>query len=115
MSWQPLAAAVVAQLPPDTFASVVTGDRVTHGKPHPEPYLTALADLGIGPRGAVVLEDSPTGLASAEAAGLPTVAVPLYLPLQARPGRWIRDSLVGLTTADLAAHAWSAATAGGGG
>ncbi len=104
MSWQPLANAVIAHLPPNTFASVVTGDRVAHGKPHPEPYLTALADLGIGPRGVVVVEDSPTGLASAESAGLVTVAVPLYLPLSPRPGRWIRDSLLGLTPADLGGY-----------
>ena len=37
MSWLPMAQAVVDQLPPGVFASVVTGDRVRHGKPHPSP------------------------------------------------------------------------------
>ena len=37
--------------PTGTFASVVTGDRVEFGKPHPEPYLTAAAELGARARG----------------------------------------------------------------
>src|SRR5690242_15976423 len=31
----------------DRFAVIVTGADVTHGKPHPEPYLVAAARLGI--------------------------------------------------------------------
>src|SRR6185295_8398166 len=34
------------------FDTIVTGDRVRHGKPHPEPYLTAMRRLGL-PRGRV--------------------------------------------------------------
>jgi beta-phosphoglucomutase-like phosphatase (HAD superfamily) len=83
------------------FGSVVTGDRVRHGKPHPEPYLTALAELGVGALGAVAIEDSPTGLASAEAAGVETIAVPHVVPVPPRTGRRVVESLAGLGPYDL--------------
>ncbi len=49
MSWTRFVAPILAVLPPDTFAAVVTGDEVEHGKPHPEPYLTAARMLGVAP------------------------------------------------------------------
>lgn len=51
------------------------GDR-ERGKPNPALYLEALAALGLGPRQAVALEDSPHGIAAAKAAGLVCIAVP---------------------------------------
>jgi beta-phosphoglucomutase len=57
------------------FAVFVTGDRVRRGKPDPEPYLTALRDLGVGPQRAVVVENAPLGILSAKAAGLYCLAV----------------------------------------
>ena len=54
MSWMPLVDALLAHLPDGLFAAVVTGDEVEHGKPHPEPYLTAMARmslLGVEPSG----------------------------------------------------------------
>ena len=48
---------------------MVTGEQVEHGKPHPEPYLTAAAALGVPPGDCVAIEDSNTGAKSAEAAG----------------------------------------------
>jgi HAD superfamily hydrolase (TIGR01509 family) len=103
MSWTPLADAVVAQLPPGTFTTVVTGDQVTHGKPHPEPYLTAARRLGVDPTACVAVEDSVTGLRSAEAAGVPTVAVPHLVPIPPAPGRLLVRSLADLDLAGLAA------------
>lgn len=102
MSWQPLAGAVVDTLPRGTFAAVVTGDRVVNGKPHPEAYLTAADALGVRPEDCVAIEDSPTGLAAAEAAGVPTVAVPHVLPLEAAPGRLLVASLLEVDVALLA-------------
>jgi HAD superfamily hydrolase (TIGR01509 family) len=87
MSWAPLAAAVTAWLPEDTFAAVVTGDQVTHGKPHPEPYLLAARLLGVDVEKCVAIEDSVTGLTSAEAAGVRTVAVPHLVHVPQAPGR----------------------------
>lgn len=101
MSWVPLADAVLAHLPAGTFGVVVTGDQVTQGKPHPEPYATALTQLGLEPAWCVAIEDSPTGLASAEAAGVRTLAVPHVVAVEPAPGRFIIDSLEGFGPLDL--------------
>lgn len=58
------------------FRAIVTRDDVTHGKPHPEPYLKAAAALGQSPADVLAIEDSPTGVRSAHAAGLMTVMTP---------------------------------------
>ena len=50
------------------FAASVAGDEVRHGKPAPDPYLTAAALLGVDPTQCVALEDSPTGVAAARGA-----------------------------------------------
>ncbi len=76
MSWTRFAQAVVAALPPGTFDVVITGDEVSNGKPHPEPYLAAAARLGVAAKDCVAIEDSPTGVRSAVAAGCRTFAVP---------------------------------------
>jgi HAD superfamily hydrolase (TIGR01509 family) len=60
----------------DHFAAVVTRDDVTQPKPHPEPYLTAVRQLGVMPGAALAIEDSASGIRSAHAAGLQTVLVP---------------------------------------
>jgi HAD superfamily hydrolase (TIGR01509 family) len=74
-SYRVLVDAVLAQ-GPGPFALTVAGDEVASGKPHPEPYLTAAARLGVDPARCVVLEDSPSGVAAGEAAGCAVVAVP---------------------------------------
>jgi len=56
-------------------AVFVTFDDVTQGKPHPEPFLTAAARLGLDPADCVVFEDAPAGLAAAKAAGCATVGI----------------------------------------
>jgi HAD superfamily hydrolase (TIGR01509 family) len=60
----------------DRFRHIVTRDDVEHGKPHPEPYLKASTALGHAPGDVLAIEDSPTGVASAHAAGLMTIMVP---------------------------------------
>jgi beta-phosphoglucomutase len=52
------------------FNTVVTGDRVGRGKPHPEPYQTACRRLRVPPSRAVVVENAPYGIQSARAAGV---------------------------------------------
>jgi HAD superfamily hydrolase (TIGR01509 family) len=63
----------------ESFDAVVTGDDVTHQKPAPDLYLEACRRLGRAPQETVALEDSPSGVASARAAGLYVIGVP-YLP-----------------------------------
>jgi HAD superfamily hydrolase (TIGR01509 family) len=60
----------------EVFDVVVGGDDVPRGKPAPDPYLAAVAGLGLAPAACTALEDSPTGVASAKAAGLRVLGVP---------------------------------------
>jgi HAD superfamily hydrolase (TIGR01509 family) len=60
----------------DGFDVVVCRDHVARGKPFPDLYLRAVADLGVAARQAIAFEDSPNGIAAAKAAGLRCVAVP---------------------------------------
>jgi HAD superfamily hydrolase (TIGR01509 family) len=68
--------ACLASIGADHFAFTVSGDDVTHGKPHPEPYLSAARHFGVAPERCAVVEDSPNGAASGAAAGCRVVAVP---------------------------------------
>lgn len=97
MSYERLATTITKQLPKGTFDVIVTGDQVDDGKPHPEAYLTAMARLGVPAAYSVAIEDSPTGVTSAEAAGCLVLAVPHHVPIGAEPGRVIVDSLRNVT------------------
>ncbi len=101
MSWTRFTSAIVPLLPDGSFTTVVAGDDVVHGKPHPEPYLTAAARLGLDPRSCLALEDSPTGARSAHAAGCFTVAIPNAVSVPVEIGDVHLDSLVGVDTASL--------------
>lgn len=57
------------------FDVIVTGTDVSNNKPHPEPYLTAAAKLGIEPGECVVIENAPSGIKSAKEAGMFCIAV----------------------------------------
>ena len=100
-SYRRMLDAVTSRLPADTFATVVAGDEVTHGKPHPEPYLTAADHLGVDPRRCVVIEDSVPGAASGNASGALVLAVTNMVPIPEVPRRVIRDTLSGLTVEEL--------------
>ena len=56
-------------------AALVPAEKVVHGKPHPEPYLTGAELLGFAPADCLVIEDSPAGIASGKAAGCKVLAV----------------------------------------
>lgn len=57
----------------DRFELVLGEEHVSHGKPHPEIYLSAAQKLGVEPAECLVFEDSPSGVAAAKEAGM-TVA-----------------------------------------
>jgi sugar-phosphatase len=54
---------------------LVTSDDVTHGKPHPEPYLKGAEGLGFAAAECVVIEDAPAGIAAARAAGMKVIGL----------------------------------------
>ena len=54
---------------------MVTSHNVTHGKPHPEPYLKAMEMAGETPATSIAFENAPRGVESAARAGVFTVAV----------------------------------------
>jgi len=63
MSYRRFVTPMLDALPPGTFRAVVTGDAVSRGKPHPEPYLTAARHLRLAPEHCLAIEDSNTGAA----------------------------------------------------
>jgi HAD superfamily hydrolase (TIGR01509 family) len=60
----------------ERFNTLLTAEDVTHGKPHPEIYLTAAKRLGVHPGQMLVLEDSEMGTRAAAAAGAHIISVP---------------------------------------
>lgn len=86
----------------DSFHAVVCGDDVTRPKPHPEPYLTAAARLGAPIARCVAIEDSPTGVASARAAGAIVLGVAGEVALPAADGVHLVPSLAGVDLPYLA-------------
>lgn len=59
----------------EAFPLVVLGDELPVGKPDPLPYTTALNKLEVLPEEAIAFEDSPSGIRSAVAAGIPTIGI----------------------------------------
>lgn len=59
----------------DQFDSLVTGEQLTRGKPHPEPYLRGAKDLGLQPNQCIAVENAPIGVESAKRAGIYCIAL----------------------------------------
>jgi HAD superfamily hydrolase (TIGR01509 family) len=93
--------AVLEHVGADHFAFTLAGDEVARTKPHPDPYLEAARRMGAEPSRCVVLEDSPTGIAAAEAAGCLVVAVPFVVAITPGPRRHVVESLRSLDAALL--------------
>jgi HAD superfamily hydrolase (TIGR01509 family) len=58
------------------FPVIIAAEAAPRPKPAPDPYLIACTSLGVSPAHTLAIEDSATGLRSARAAGLATLAVP---------------------------------------
>ena len=78
-------------------AVLVTADDVRRGKPHPEGYLAAAAQLAADPADAVVVEDSTDGIRAARAAGVGAV---LGVGNRARDTDAVVPDLVGVRWTD---------------
>lgn len=105
------------RLPRSAFGVIVTRDDVADAKPAPDPYLFALARLGIGPDQAIAIEDTAASLASARRAGLRVIATPgaftadqdfheadLLCPALATPGGTIDPRVLSLIEAGAPAE-----------
>jgi len=75
------------------FDAVICGDEVPRTKPDPAPYQFAAAAVGVDPGRCVVIEDSPTGIASAVGAGCAVIGIPHHVPLVGSPAILL-DSLL---------------------
>ena len=85
---------VLGALGRDRFTVSFAAGETEHTKPAPDPYLAAAAALGLEPESCVAVEDTPVGVASAEAAGCAVVAVPSAAAIAAGPGRVVVGSLL---------------------
>jgi HAD superfamily hydrolase (TIGR01509 family) len=86
------------------FDVLVCAQDVTVTKPDPEPYLLAAKRVGVHPGDCFALEDSPNGVASAEAAGCRVFAVPSLIAIPPAPGRTVVSSLLDLTADATGIH-----------
>ena len=102
----------VGRLAIDRHFPVLVGADVVGGvgKPSPDVYLRALADLGADPARSVALEDSAHGVHAAKAAGMAVVAVPgpVTRSHDVSAADLVVDSLVDVTVAALEALVTSA-------
>lgn len=96
------------------FDRAVCGDEVSVHKPDPDPYLTAMRMLDLPAEQCLAVEDSPSGTASAVAAGIPVLVVPSEVDVPDGPGRIFAASLLEATVDELRHihHAFHRAAAG---
>jgi HAD superfamily hydrolase (TIGR01509 family) len=79
----------------DRFDVVLSAHEVAAPKPAPDPYLEACRRLGVEPGpGVVALEDSPTGVTAARAAGLTVIGIPSLDGVQLQEAHHIAESLL---------------------
>jgi len=87
---------------PPLLPFLITANHVTHGKPHPEPYLKGMDELrklggaDFTPDEILVFEDAPSGLKAGLAAGCKTLAV-----CTGQPRERIRQVEATIKTVDL--------------
>lgn len=81
-----VARATAARAPEGLVRTVIGNEDVSSPKPNPEPYLLAARRLGVPIEDCVAVEDSPSGAASASAAGARVVVVPGMQPVDASVG-----------------------------
>lgn len=82
--------------------ATVNGNEVSHGKPHPEVFLTAAERIAAAPECCVVVEDALVGIEAAKAAGMRCIAITTTHPREklARADRVV-DSLAELSAEDF--------------
>ena len=74
-AYRPIAREWLAQVGLPVPPALVTVDDIENGKPAPDPYLKAAANLGVDPARCLVVEDAPAGISAAKAAGATVLAL----------------------------------------
>lgn len=97
----PIVAGQVVDQSDGALVGLVSAADVSNVKPHPEPYLNAAEKVGLPVRDCVAIEDTPSGVASARAAGLPVVVVPGVHEVQIKVGMYSVESLEEVSVAML--------------
>ena len=81
------------------FDAIVSGEMVSHSKPHPECFLKGAEMIGCRPEDCVVFEDSLLGVESGKASGAKVVALPTTFPdtIRTTAADLFIDSFAGFT------------------
>ena len=88
----------------DCFETIVHEKDVTRGKPDPQVFLLAAERLGIEPGACAVIEDAPTGIQAALAAGMTAIGLTTHHPREKlAAAHQVVDRLADLTPTDIAA------------
>ncbi|MEV8456883.1 HAD family phosphatase [Streptomyces sp. NPDC052095] len=98
---RPVVDTVLTTLGRHRFTTTVAAGETPRTKPFPDPYRAALTALGATPTACVAVEDSPTGIASAEAARCVVLAVPSVTAVRPAPYRTVVHSLLDVDLALL--------------
>ncbi|WP_417554956.1 HAD family hydrolase [Microbacterium sp.] len=101
MSMRRMAMEVVDLIDFAAFDLVVAGDDVARPKPFPDAYLRAAELLSVDIADAVVIEDSPTGIAAGRAAGAVVLGVPHIVSLDDADAHDLWPTLAGRTATDI--------------
>ncbi|WP_420712481.1 HAD family hydrolase [Streptomyces sp. SPB78] len=96
-SSRPVVDTVLKTLGGNPFRTTVAAGETVRSKPWPDPYAEAASRLGVPPEACLVVEDSPTGVAAAEAAGCRVALAPSPASPAAAPGRRLLTALADLT------------------
>lgn len=91
----------LASLGQHPFQIVIGGEDVRRPKPDPEGYQEALRRLRLNPEDVVIVEDSVSGAAAANATGAVVIAVPDQVPIDEAPRRVVLPTLAGVGIEDL--------------
>ncbi|MEU9733078.1 HAD-IA family hydrolase [Streptomyces sp. NPDC048002] len=100
-STRPVVDAALKPLGADRFRVTVAAGETSRTKPAADPYLAAARALGVDPAACLAVEDSPTGVTAAEAAGCRVLAVPSYAGIEPGPRRTVRRGLAGIDRREL--------------
>lgn len=90
---RPVVDAVLKLLGSERFRTTVAEGETPRTKPASDPYLAAARALGVDPAACLAVEDSPTGVASAEAAGCRVLAVASFTEIPAAARRTVLSDL----------------------